>query len=224
LLDLLSWTLGDPLSDDWRDSMNNDFNYEIDERLEVLCDLTSKFEEWLNKIKIDLCTCQYKFNDDDNFLTFNYTLILEIKYHIDAFKILHIHGSVFQNSKIIIGHSNDCTIKLDENSYIYDDYRIQKGVEAYNEKLEIIYKPITEIIKNNETFLKKKNEEIFVLGHSLSEVDMEYFKFISNNNKEAKWIISYYSNSDFENCKNMVENLGIKNSKIVKYEDIINLM
>lgn len=84
----------------------------------------------------------------------------------------------------------------------------------------------TEIIINQNTdfFNKLSNvENVYVLGHSISEVDIKYFETVQNIiKKDAKWFVTYYS--DYEKQKHLetLTRLGIetKNLKQLKMEDL----
>ena len=48
-----------------------------------------------------------------------------------------------------------------------------------------------------------KFENIFVLGSSLSTIDMPYFDFIRKKNPNANWIISYYVYREMDGSENL---------------------
>lgn len=60
-----------------------------------------------------------------------------------------------------------------------------------------------------------------MLGHSLSEIDMDYFieirKYILPT---CKWYISYYSQDDFFKAKNFVDFLQIQYYQLITFADI----
>lgn len=58
------------------------------------------------------------------------------------------------------------------------------------------------IRENEDWFNNQSNiKDIYVLGHSLSEVDAPYFKRIYNNSKQATWHVSYYGEKERKDRK-----------------------
>jgi hypothetical protein len=59
--------------------------------------------------------------------------------------------------------------------------------------------------------------EIFILGHSLADVDMDYFQAIAKYaHKNCSWNISYYNNRDKKNIDQKMNKIGI--SSYIKFE------
>ena len=72
-----------------------------------------------------------------------------------------------------------------------------------------------EIIQENATFFSGTEcvTDIFVIGHSLSEVDYPYFtEIVRHNSNKAFWHIGYHSLSDFKNLLVFVSKMGIKDN------------
>ncbi|MHB9142678.1 MAG: AbiH family protein, partial [Paludibacter sp.] len=107
---------------------SNDENYnpslvfsiedDIDEQTENLLELIREaFESWLECIDFDFVQKKLSLKDDSYFLSFNYTLLLEVFYKIQHENILHIHGNIEDNrGSIIFGHNLTLEIEpeLDE--------------------------------------------------------------------------------------------------------------
>ena len=114
---------------------------------------------------------------DYKYLTFNYTLVLENRYNIPKWNICHIHGSV-EDDKIIVGHNNkkDPTQEYDYNSN--RELSKRNIVELMNTNV----KPVDEIIQNNQNFFNSLWDvsRIVVVGHSLSPIDMPYFREVAS--------------------------------------------
>lgn len=157
------------------------------------------FSEWVNTIEINNCKKKDKLvdlinKDEDIFLTFNYTTVLEDIY--DVKNVFHIHG--VQDRNIVIGHGKD-EIKH-KSKYIGSEY----NVEEIHENLR---KNTDEIIKSHKFFkidLSNINE-IYSYGFSFSEVDMIYIKEICKKLKTSN-IIWYLSNYESEEIKKKYEN------------------
>ena len=62
-------------------------------------------------------------------------------------------------------------------------------------------------IRNEKSFFDKyvSLNEIYVLGHSLADVDLPYFEKIARESSEAKWYVSY-RDDDLKDLKRIAEN------------------
>ena len=58
-------------------------------------------------------------------------------------------------------------------------------------------------------------EEVFVIGHSLAEVDYPYFEEIAKN-CDAKWFIGYHSYDDMVRLVAIVKHLGLKDVTVFR--------
>lgn len=203
----------DTLNDYWEEQ------YGFIERLNEFINL------WINQINIDVDkkTNIIKSDEDDLFLSFNYTLLLEKIYEIEKYNILHIHGSVdeWYDSSPVIGHGD--SIKISEMKR-----RAYEAGEEFEEKecsicnalanyYERSYKDVKHYIFQNRNFFERLNEvkEIFVIGHSLGEVDMPYFEEIKEHVKQnATWNVYWHDDGDDIVYKKKIMSLGINNENI----------
>lgn len=231
--------------DDWRDSYHYDYQQCIDEIIDGLTnELLEEFTKWIKKKNDTISDIApiLHLNKDAMFITFNYTMTLENVYGICPNRILHIHNSVADDNNLILGHNYSdeervlelnkppvirCKSDLDEllaeRGLEEDDIRYREGkgiVQAYyNEN----YKNSNEIIKNqNETLESLKGiDRVYVLGHSVSEVDMVYFdEVLKYVNPEATWIFSWFNEIDKMNIKEFVHEEKIKNFSLCRLCDI----
>lgn len=71
-------------------------------------------------------------------------------------------------------------------------------------------KKCEDIIKNHEHFFDGLSdiEEVYVIGHSLSEVDYPYFKEICKRS-DAKWYIGFHFLDDMKRFLFFVETMGL---------------
>ncbi len=140
---------------------------------------------------------KYSFDQDDLFLTFNYTLILENLYEISSERINHIHGMANDPDSIVFGHG------------VKPSKKNAPGRDCYDLRF-LTYKNTKEIVgKNKDYFEKLKNSEIdaiCVLGSSVSKVDWRYFRKIKNVCPHAEWILSYYT-EDGEEDREKIQKL-----------------
>ncbi len=207
-------------SDDWKDRYHHDFQYEIWKSLSFTNNLAKYAKEWINSIEMKSNKILQEFTFENVlFISFNYTDTLEEFYKIPENNIFYIHGKAKRDNGIILGHNAECYC-FNQN-YISDDIRIQEGNIILNQSQKNLKKPSEEIISTNknyfETMVDVKN--IYILGHSLSEVDDIYFiNMIKYIPKNCKWFISYYN--DKSNIDEFIKRHNI-NSEVnkIKIED-----
>ena len=221
-------------AEDWSDSYHHDYQYEIEQVVEQLSGgLKAHFIDWLKQLKIpsrnEVSNSLISLNKNSLYLTFNYTSTLQDIYNIKTKKVVHIHGSLKKSENIVLGHA----WKPENNQYIeevYDpseaDTRVVEGNTILEGYFISTFKPTEEIIKKNKKFFKKlqKIHKVYILGHSLSDVDMEYFKNIVRNTdkKKTQWIVSYHGIQDKNNHRRQLNFLGIakKNITFVKLKKL----
>lgn len=231
---------GDP---DWSDSMHHDYQYCIKEIVDCMTEtLLEELTFWIIGIQSKICNIEEKVKIDKNafFLTFNYTTTLEDVYNISNSNIVHIHNSILSNRALILGHNYSLEDrKIDENklsdiktkgdideilarrSAIEIDFRFSEGQESIRSYYNKSHKDSEMIIRNNIEFFNKINDvnNVIVLGHSVSEVDINYFEMILRCiEHNSKWWFTWHSDSDKNNVfefikKNKLENFEIRTIK-----------
>src|ERR1035437_1833809 len=102
--------------EDWKDSYNHDYQYEINKRIDLITEEMRKlFTEWVLQIQLteEAYTKKIYLYNNSVFLSFNYTNTLEKLYKVQAKNILYIHNKATNNkSTLILGHSrNPISIK-----------------------------------------------------------------------------------------------------------------
>ena len=84
-------------------------------------------------------------------------------------------------------------------------YALEDMVGIIEGYYEDTIKDTNEIIRNHNSFYEslKNVEQVIILGHSLSEVDMPYFDRVLNavDRDKVKWEISYHTDKDLERIK-----------------------
>lgn len=207
-------------SDDWSESDNYTYQNELEKLVSIVTDdLQESFTKWILNIEI---TNRKIVNiyPDSTFLTFNYTNTLEGTYQIQSDNILYLHNkAVDDNSLLVIGHS-----RIFENSETLSatndgdsDPRVAEGNEILHRYFKDTYKNTHEIIDNNKDFFDCLNEidEIYILGHSMSDVDWKYFHEIKKNvSQDTNRIISYRNEDEIETKITRLESLYIPRDKI----------
>lgn len=213
--------------DEWSESGHHDYEYEIDKIVTDLTDsLKCKLSEWIFEINLDVYDRKLNYiNPDSHYLTFNYTQTLQSLYAVPDKNILHIHGkSESQNSSLVLGHG-DNPIKQKKLSSSFDndeDIRIVQGQQSIEEYFKLSYKPTDKIISDNKDFFMRLSQidKVIILGHSMSDVDLPYFKRIlqSTNPKNTIWQISYFGEPEKIRLQEQIKKLGIKPDMICYYK------
>jgi len=154
-----------------------------------------------------------RLDDEARYITFNYTPFLETEYGIPAQNILYIHGKRTETKHPpIIGHDGKDTFdewyKTAPRS-LKHHYRgnhsmlpeVQMMTGSVEEFFSLSEKPVKRIINENQAFIDNLYdvEYIYVLGHSLGNVDLPYFRAINQANsypEKIHWKVSSYSEKE----------------------------
>lgn len=224
--------------DNWRDSANHDYQYMIGEDLSFASNIPRFFLEWINQIDTDVSPIVSPniLNRNCLFLNFNYTDTLEQVYDIPNTQILYIHGKASRGENIIIGHHDAALFQekaipafnsAEEHEMYLDsldeDFRLQEAREIIRGYFRKTYKDTASIIQQNKSFFNalRPTDEIYILGHSLSPIDFDYFIEIARSVlPSCKWYISYYSQEDFWQAQNFVNKLRLQNCQLIAFRDI----
>lgn len=228
LSEIISENIPNIASDDFRDRDWYDAQIYVEQECnELLENVRSGFEEWIESLEISQIRKRYKLDMSARYITFNYTDVLEQIYKIPIPNILHIHNKV--GEELIFGHgkkSEDFNVEEalygDKNAFLSvdEDGNIESG-EVGHEKFaenavcafyDKMRKHTEEVIQNNSGFFDNLStiEEVVVLGHSYNEIDLPYFKKIAESiNDDAKWVLCYYSDEDKENAKKLMEEIKV---------------
>ena len=189
-------------------------------------DMPSLFSQWAQSINNEIYSRKpitkinfalKEFDANGLFLTFNYTDTLEHLYGIPSENICHIHNSVAQDDTLIVGHNTQ--FKMDEPLEMTLGERQEK--KAMEDALNNLKKQHSTNIRNNGSFFGKINhdiDQVVVYGHSVGDIDMPYFRYIKNHvNPNAKWLISYLTENDYENVKNLHNKLKLNREQVVPF-------
>lgn len=178
------------------------------------------FRKWVRTVKWEKGSNAKKLriDFDARFITFNFTPFLETQYGISSENILYIHGRTNDPKQPpIIGHDGRDTYdewyktagKSTKRHYrgkhsMLPEVKMMTG--SVEEFYSISEKPVQEILMRHRGFINNLYDvkHIYVLGHSLGDVDMPYFKAINDVNtspKDLQWKVSYYSEQEKVNLK-----------------------
>lgn len=231
--------LANPGSSDFRDRDWGAFAIEIGNFVSTLTEgMKETFVEFIQNVEYPACQ-KLELLDlarDAKYINFNYTDTLERYYAIKSDHILHIHGKVDdKGSEIVLGHGigpenfkdkpetppdglNDEEFE-EWKQYQSDkyDFSFELGKDELQSYFESTYKRTDEIITDNDRyFLSLNNVQcVYVLGHSLSHIDIAYFiRIFSAVEVEASWKVSYYNDYEEVGHLSTLVDIGIDKSKI----------
>ncbi len=138
------------------------------------------------------------------------------------------NGNYFGNDKL--SYLAYFAKSLDDSNWItepryYAILDVKNRIEAYFREN---FKDTTGIICNNGDYFSSLHdiEEIIVLGHSLGEVDHNYFKAIVDANKEPhriKWTFCWYSEDDKKMIAKFKEQFSLNNVNLCTWDSFNRL-
>jgi hypothetical protein len=209
---------------DWSDAYHHDYQFETSRVVEAISvTLRLRFAEWIRQLPIpapsSIAGRRVPVDTSSIYLNFNYTPSRQKLYGIPDAHILHIHGEASNpDTQLVLGHG------WDRNPYRFaddreeEDTRVIEGQRIIDNYFKDTFKPTAQIIQNNAAFFAglSRVERIFVMGHSISDVDHPYFRELIRNidADRVKWKISYLG--DLAGLRKRVEELGIA-AELVEY-------
>ncbi|MDE5492509.1 bacteriophage abortive infection AbiH family protein [Elizabethkingia meningoseptica] len=241
VLDDNSDLIARPGAEDFRDRDWHSYQIEMEEIIKDLTTtLISDFNKFILKVKYESISDDVLIDieNDSHFLNFNYTKTLQEGYGIPEERITYIHNRAdTENCTLILGHGTDPANfdekeeeppqglseeelyewreqKADEYDYSYESAK--QEILSYYTKA---FKNTTTIIENNIVFFTNLTEveNVIVLGHSISEVDLKYFEVLKTKlNENVIWNVSYYSELEKQAHKETLSQLGINNNNIAQ--------
>lgn len=200
--------------ENWGDEDNHRVQYMIQNLLNsIISKLYIYLTNWICSVDVQLSSKRLCLDINAKYLTFDYTKTLESYYKIPSAQVIHIHGITDNPTSIITGHN----MKLLPAVNDYDDIRLFECEKIVrNEYFEKTIKPTDKIISVNKEFFLSLNSlsAIVIIGHSLNEIDLPYFKEIrSVVSDETKWKISFKDSKDknehYEEKRKTLVDLGI---------------
>jgi hypothetical protein len=179
-----------------------------------------------------------KIIPESQFLNFNYTSTLEQYYEVDNNRVCYIHEkSVESDCKIILGHGTDPSnfeVKdpeppeglSDEELYEWRENMSDQYDFSYQSAKDEILSYYTKAFKNALSIIDKNTkffesltevENIYVLGHSISSIDIKYFEAVSKHAiNGAKWHVTYYSDYEKQRHLAALTEIGIKSENLIQ--------
>jgi hypothetical protein len=188
----------------------NGYNDEIAEKISELVDgVHDAFRAWIRGIDVTKASKFMTFPKDCKFINFNYTETLQKVYSIPNENILHIHGKSGMN--IIFGHGN----KPISRSFDEREPWFEEAIQSLASVTNKLYKPVPKILNNNRRVLESFGDisKIIVIGHSINEIDIPYFKHILATYPNVTWENWNYD-AGIEESHGNLENLGVASSRL----------
>ena len=148
--------------------------------------LTKAFCGWIQSISIEPKESEYDFGDNCLFINFNYTDTLHKRMGVKEEFEYHIHGEADDSESIIFGHNKH----PQEPELLL--YRLGGRFRGLYYVDKILYETDKHCADNVQMLImflalhgvmKEEIKDIYVLGHSMSPVDLEYFAFLMDATK-----------------------------------------
>lgn len=192
----------DPTLDNFRPSDVFGLEDELSEISEVMIEkIRYAFYDWLTNIE----QTNYKYrllplDKKATYISFNYTPTLENLYSIQDLHILHIHNSIMADyTNLIFGHGkyleDEPSFDSEGNStrHLYTDSQ-----NASKMILAQYYKDTKSVMEKHDYFFNNLSHitEIIILGHSINEIDIPYFKYLDKLLHNIPWSISYHVDNE----------------------------
>jgi hypothetical protein len=195
-------------------SLEDDLTEQADN---IVTAIKEHFHDWICGIDVLAAEKKMSFQSNDLFLTFNYTSTLQLVYGIDSDRVVHIHGRSDTFDELVFGHgaTMEEVPELDENG---DSNRTMfsdaEGAAKY--PFHALQKPVNEVIARNSSFFLSLSgmATIIVIGHSLNEIDLPYFREVAKNAKNAKWVVCCYMPDDEDHHIQKLLECGIQKKMI----------
>lgn len=145
--------------------------------------LTRAFCDWIASVPVDARDAGFRFGRNCLFLNFNYTDTLRKRFHVGPMQELHIHGEATDPESVIFGHSSHPQLP---EPMLHDFGGRFRGLYYVDQVLYETDKHVMDNINELCVFLAAHGtmpqdiQNIYVLGHSMSPVDLEYFCFLAD--------------------------------------------
>ena len=148
--------------------------------------LTKAFCGWIQSISIEPKDSEYDFGDNCLFINFNYTDTLHKRMGVKEEFEYHIHGEIDDSESIIFGHNEH---PQEPEEILYQLGGRFRGLYYADKILYETDKHCADNVQMLIMFLalhgvmKEEIKDIYVLGHAISPVDLEYFAFFMDATK-----------------------------------------
>ena len=238
-----NWDLADgPSAPDFKYAGLMTFSIEMEKKVDLLIkDMPEAFREFVISRKLPALPVskELEFKAKSLYLNFNYTDTLERYYNLNHRRILYIHGEASRvDSEIILGHgvAPERLYKREEpltapEGMDYEEYEAWCEIQSNKRDpstddaiatLQTYYhkshKPTKTILKEYREFFWQLRDvkAVYVLGHSMAEVDLPYFGKVAKSVKmsQVDWFVSYYADEEQKRHWETLAKLGVPEEKI----------
>lgn len=166
-------------------------NKAVDEAVNLLRRL---FCDWVSTFNIEPMDSGFHFSEDCFVINFNYTDTVEKRFGLSADQVFHIHGSANDADSILVGHAThpeEPFRELAERNFIksLDPSKGLPRIDGLYAIEQALYKTDKHTMDNIDrlcvAFMERNVhvedfENIYVLGHSMAQADIDYFKFLDS--------------------------------------------
>lgn len=195
-------------------------------------ELPRVFRKWIESIIIPTSDRPLtSLIKDAPVLNFNYTEFIETLYGVSHNNVCYIHGCRKKikgrpKDKLILGHmpgANDSEYEFHDKWKPKNPYKRQMidiGQEIAIEHISYcdgeLTKHCDEIIKEHQNFFNElKATDVITIGHSLSEVDWDYFdEIVKGHGNNLNWYISCHGLRDLGSIEKFIKNFSISPDKV----------
>lgn len=235
----------DYASDNFRDRDRYSFQIEMEKILNYLTtDLYKAFKEFILAIDFPILSKDKIINLDKEaiYITFNYTDTLAKYYKIPNDNVLFIHEKAENDEqKLILGHGitpdnfKESPVLpplglSEEELEDWNNYQAEQYDYSFELGKQTIKEYFSKTFKNTETIIAKYKDffsnltnisEVYILGHSMAEVDLPYFEeLVKSIKSDAKWTATFYSPHEKQHHFEVLKGLGVYNISIVTMQEI----
>jgi hypothetical protein len=231
---------------DYIDDDNPNCSSEASLEAEKLVDLIGKgmpnaLKKWIKEIQdtATITVSKLPLPAEARYFNFNYTNVLQSFYGIENSRICHIHGTVETPQ---IGHDVEPSeaeslrppeepkpegMSQEQEEYWEDYMSSQESQSAdllYDQIDEYwgwLYKKTEENIARHAPFFEALAgiNDITVMGHSLSRVDMPYLREILRKcSPNANWEVSYFRDCEKDQKKKALVDIGVEEERIALFK------
>lgn len=191
---------------------------EYDSDISGLANIQEIFAEWVKKIERTDIEPKFKLEQNDYYLTFNYTHVLEDIYDIEPSHILHIHGESNEPQSIVVGHNTEYKV-ADYITPKIRKYDLEDSIKQMVSVFADLKKDTKRILEQHQQWfddLKDKGiDTIELYGLSFGEIDDVYFQEIKRQLPQAKWRFALHGNG--------TRTINIAKQKVEEFIDRINI-
>lgn len=248
ILDAFTDYLPDLGSPDFHDREWHTFDIEMQRILASLTDeLYTQFALFISQVNYPKSINDQKLQifSDALFINFNYTNTIEYYYDINKDNILYIHGNAsLPGDELILGHGIDpknfeeqpeqqptgaTEEELEQwNQYMSDnyDFAYESGKQTINRYFTHSFKNTAKVIADSKAFFSQLSmvNEVIIIGHSLSSVDMPYFAAIKQHvQPDTTWSATWYLDTEHQHHLKALRSIGIEPTRLMPIKSLLAL-